>query len=605
MRERVERLLGQRASRARLCTFHSFAADILRQHGSHLGLRPDFSLLVQDEDRIAILEDVAADLSGNGDHLPSDRRNLLRFVDRLFAESYDGGEKAASLVRPPTWASPLYRGYRQALVSENRLDFGSLLHFACRLLREKPGVARLVRLGWTHVCVDEFQDTNKAQYDLLRLIAPQRMHNLFVVADDDQVIYQWNGASPERLAHLRRDYSMRVVQLPECYRCPPSIVAVANRLITHNVERTSSKLSLTASASVEDRFDGGIRCGAFESPEAEAAFIPKDIRSRGLAAAECVVLGRSVKLLSDVVVGLTNEKTEAVLMRRKDDFESPVIRVLVEALRLANARHDREVLRRLCVAWTELSDRALESDAVAAAAALSGGDFLRAWADAASASAAVSTPSMGVVARIRSELVDALAFRDIIDWFLDEGWRTWNGSDARGDTIDQEANEDRGVADELETWRELHEDMIQEYGARKLTLNVYLQQMDLMSKLPPPKPDAVRCMTVHGSKGLEFKHVYLMGMAQEVFPSFQALRNGSQSREVEEERRNCFVAITRTEETLTLTRSRKYHGYPKEPSQFLEEMGVRELPLADVRGGDHRRRSSREPPIPSDSCVRR
>ena len=605
MRERVERLLGQRASRARLCTFHSFAADILRQHGSHLGLRPDFSLLVQDEDRIAILEDVAADLSGNGDHLPSDRRNLLRFVDRLFAESYDGGKKAASLVRSPAWAPPLYRGYRQALVSENRLDFGSLLHFACRLLREKPGVARLVRLGWTHVCVDEFQDTNKAQYDLLRLIAPQRMHNLFVVADDDQVIYQWNGASPERLAHLRRDYSMRVVQLPECYRCPPSIVAVANRLIAYNVERMSSKLSLTASASVEHRFDGGIRCGAFESPEAEAAFIPKDIRSRGLAAAECVVLGRSVKLLSDVVVGLTNEKTEAVLMRRKDDFESPVIRVLVEALRLANARHDREVLRRLCVAWTELSDRALESDAVAAAAALSGGDFLRAWADAASASATLSAPSMAMVARIRSELVDALAFRDIIDWFLDEGWRTWNGSDARGDTIDQEANEDRGVADELEAWRELHEDMIQEYDARKLTLNVYLQQMDLMSKLPPPKPDAVRCMTVHGSKGLEFKHVYLMGMAQEVFPSFQALRNGSQSREVEEERRNCFVAITRTEETLTLTRSRKYHGYPKEPSQFLEEMGVRELPLADVRGGDHRRRSSREPPIPSDPGVRR
>ena len=605
MRERVERLLGQQASRARLCTFHSFAADILRQHGSHLGLRPDFSLLVHDEDRIAILEDVAADLSGNGDHLPSDRRNLLRFVDRLFAESYDGGEKAASLARSPAWAPPLYRGYRQALVSENRLDFGSLLHFACRLLREKPGVARLVRLGWTHVCVDEFQDTNKAQYDLLRLIAPRKMHNLFVVADDDQVIYQWNGASPERLAHLRRDYSMRVVQLPECYRCPPSIVAVANRLIAYNVERMSSKLSLTASASMEDRCDGGIRCGAFESPEAEAAFIPRDIRSRGLAAAECVVLGRSVKLLSDVVVGLTNERTEAVLMRRKDDFESPVIRVLVEALRLANARHDREVLRRLCVAWTELSDRALESDAVAAAAALSGGDFLRAWADAASASATLSAPSMAMVARIRSELVDALAFRDIIDWFLDEGWRTWNGSDARGDTIDQEANEDRGVADEMEAWRELHEDMIQEYGARKLTLNVYLQQMDLMSKLPPPKPDAVRCMTVHGSKGLEFKHVYLMGMAQEVFPSFQALRNGSQSREVEEERRNCFVAITRTEETLTLTRSRKYHGYPKEPSQFLEEMGVRELPLADVRGGDHRRRSSHEPPIPSDPGVRR
>ena len=580
MRERVERLLGQRASRARLCTFHSFATDILRQHGSHVGLRPDFSLLVQDEDRIAVLEDVVADLRSDGEPLPSDRWNLLRFVDRLFAESYDGGERAASLDRSPTWVSPLYRGYCDALVSGNRLDFGSLLYFARRLLSEKPGVGRLVRLGWTHVCVDEFQDTNKAQYDFLRLIAPQRTHNLFVVADDDQVIYQWNGASPERLAHLRRDYNMSVVQLPECYRCPPSIVTVANRLIAYNVERMSSKLSLTASADMEHRGTNGIRCRAFESPEAEATFIPKDIRSRGLTAAECVVLGRTAKLLSDVVVALTNAKTDAVLMRRKDDFESPAIRVLVEALRLANARHDREILRRLCVAWTELSDRALESGAVAAAAALSGGDFLRTWTDAASAT--VSDSLKTVVARIRSGLVDDLAFREIVEWFLDQGWKSWTANDYMGSAVAQGTGEDRGLAGELEAWRELHEDMIQEYGVHNLTLNVYLQQMDLMSKVPPPKPDTVRCMTVHGSKGLEFEHVYLIGMAQEVFPSFQALRNGAASREVEEERRNCFVAITRAERSLTLTRSEEYYGYAKEPSQFLEEMGACGPPLRHV-----------------------
>ena len=81
-------------------------------------------------------------------------------------------------------------------------------------------------------------------------------------------------------------------------------------------------------------------------------------------------------------------------------------------------------------------------------------------------------------------------------------------------------------------------------------------------------------MTVHGAKGLEFKHVYLLGMAQEVLPSFQALRKGATSKEVEEERRNCFVAITRVEETLTLTRSQQYYGYPKKPSQFLAEMGI-------------------------------
>ena len=106
---------------------------------------------------------------------------------------------------------------------------------------------------------------------------------------------------------------------------------------------------------------------------------------------------------------------------------------------------------------------------------------------------------------------------------------------------------------------------------------------DLASKAPRPRPETVRCMTVHGSNGLEFKHVYLIGMAQEVFPSFQALRKGVRSREVEEERRNCFVAITRAERTLTLTRAERYYGYSKAPSQFLDEMGAHAVPLQDVR----------------------
>ena len=108
----------------------------------------------------------------------------------------------------------------------------------------------------------------------------------------------------------------------------------------------------------------------------------------------------------------------------------------------------------------------------------------------------------------------------------------------------------------------------------RLTLNVYLQQMDLISKAPRPGSDAVRCMTMNGSKGLGFRHVYLIGMAQKVFPSFQALRKGPQSRELEEERRNCFVAVTRVERTLTLTRAQHYYGYRKAPSQFLGEMGL-------------------------------
>ena len=559
MRKRVDQLLGKSGDRAHLCTFHSFAADVLRQHGSHLGLHPDFSLLTQDEDRIAILEQAIAKLRDDADSVPMDRRNLLSFVDRLFAESYAGGDNVAALTITPTWVPLLYRGYCNALVSGNRLDFGSLLHFTRRLLVEMPGVARVLRLGWTHVCVDEFQDTNRAQYDLLRLIAPVERCKLFVVADDDQIIYQWNGASPQRLDALRRDYSTQIVQLPECYRCPASVVALANRLIGHNSGRVADKVPIAARRATSLHSEV-VRCHVFPSPQLEAKFIAHDFADRGLLAADCVVLGRTSRMIEGVAEVLQNTGQHAHVARRKNDFESSAVRVLFEALRLANARHDRDVLRRLCLAWNDLAGATLEPEAIAAAAALVGGDFLRAWADTAASTAYGRLG--GALERIRADLVDSLAFPAVVDWFVDHGWRSWNGND----DLDL-------VEEEVTTWKSIHREITSEYGDDR-TLHSYLMQMDLSSKNSRPGNDSLPCMTVHGAKGLEFRHVYLIGMAQEVFPSFQSLRKGPHSTQLEEERRGCFVAITRTQETLTISRSQRYFGYKKMPSQFLREMGA-------------------------------
>ena len=558
MRERVDALLGGRTDRARLCTFHAFAADLLRQHGSHLGLRPDFSLLTQDEDRIAVLEEAIAQLPEGEESPPADRKNLLHLIDRLFAKAYDGGRQAPVLRNTPAWMPPLYRGYCDSLVAANRLDFGSLLHFARRLLAEQAGVARGLRLAWSHVCVDEFQDTNLAQYELLRLIAPAP-RNLFVVADDDQIIYQWNGASTARLRKLRQEYRPKIVQLPECYRCPPPIVDLANRLIAHNAERDSGKQPISAQSAGAPRSDV-VRYKVLESPEQETAFVAQDMAERELLAAECVVIGRTVKLIERAAAALRRAGFDVHLPQRTREFESPAVETILHALRLANARHDRTILRRLCLAWEALSGTALEPETVAAAAALVGGDFLRSWADAAAAVA--DQRAAGALRVIRSELIDSLAFPAVVDAFLDQGWKEWS------------TNGDAAITkEEVDTWRTLHHEITGEHGSG-ITLHDYLPQLDLASKEPRPGKDAVRCMTVHRAKGLEFKHVYLIGLAQEVLPSFQALRRGLFSTAVEEERRNCFVAVTRASETLTLIRARHYYGYRKPPSQFLTEMGL-------------------------------
>lgn len=557
MRERVDELLGEHTDRAQLCTFHSFAIDILAQHGSHLGIRPDFLPLSQDEDRIAVLDEVIRDMPGIDGELPADRRNLLRLIDGVFAEGGDGAPLSLASRHP--WMPRLFRRYCNALVSANRLDFGSLLFFAARLLSEKPMVARVVRLSWTHICVDEFQDTNRAQYKLLRLLAPNRDHNLFVVADDDQIIYQWNGASPRRFQDLRRDYDVRVTPLPENYRCPPGIVSLANRLIERNASRVSRKKTVAVR---EDRgqYPDVVRYRSFSSPEQEATFVGQDIRARQLPAPECVVLARTNRLVQEAADTLRRAGYDAHVPVRKNQFDSPALSALIEAMRLASSPHDRVVLRRLCLAWGGLTGIDVDAQSVEAAAALEGGDFLRTWLDV--AATVDNGEHEAALERIRAELVDGFRFPQVVVDFLDGDWQSWSGEEFVEET-----------AEEVTTWKGLHEDLAAEYG-RSLPLHTYLQQLDLLSKSPSPSANALQCMTVHGAKGLEFKHVYLIGMAQEVFPSYRALKKGETSAAVEEERRSCFVAITRAQETLTMTGARTYFGYHKRPSQFLAEMGV-------------------------------
>lgn len=555
MRDRLETLMGRRIEQAHLCTFHSFAGDILRQHGSHIGFQPDFSLLTLAEDRLVLLEESIKKLTIDTSLIPADRRNLLVLLDRLFAESYARETKVAGLASLPTWLPELFGAYCETLTQSNRLDYGGLLYFAKKLLSENAGVARLTRLAWQFVCVDEFQDTNRAQYDLLPLIVRKENPNLFIVADDDQIIYQWNGASPERMQGLRQDFQMEVIQLPENFRCPPSIIQHANDLIRHNKRRTPDKLPLIASKTLEETSNVSLRVFADETAEVES--ISQDIRQAGWNPKDCVVLARASKLLERAARSLEANGMTSYFAQRKDEFQCPSIRWVQAILRLANARHDRELLTRLCKAWLAFREVSISMEDIEAAAALQGGDFLRTWVETALDSETDAT-YQELLTRTRDNLVDRLMFTDLLHWFLD---RTWL--------------DDPLEVEEKATWREMEEALGREHTLGNMALHRYLQEIDLKSKTPPRKPGSIPCMTIHGAKGLEFKHVFLIGLADDVFPSFQAAKKGDTSREMEEERRNCFVAITRVQETLRISYAERYNGYRKNPSRFIREMGLK------------------------------
>lgn len=549
MRERLNMLMGSRAERAHLCTFHSFAGDILRQHGSHVGINPDFALITLEDDRVAVAEQALKRMSGDTSGVPSDRHNLLVFTDRLFAEAYDGEEGLAP------WVAEFFKCYCACLQEQNRLDFGGLLHFARKLLTTNAGVARITRLAWQYVCVDEFQDTNRAQYELIRSLVPTDNPNFFVVADDDQIIYQWNGASPERLQALRTDYGMTVIQLPENFRCPSIIIQLANNLIGHNKFRTEDKQPLVSNKPAEE--SPALKAKSYADEASELAAIPDVIKEQGWKQDECVVLGRTIKQIEKAAKCLTENGLNPYVAQRKTEFESPSIRWMYAALRLANARHDRDFLRRVCVAWMDFTDVLIDGKDVEAAAALYGGDFFRAWVGEAQ-ERKPGAPFDGLLERVQKDLVEKLAFIELIEWFWVQSW-----------------SDDPLAEEEVATWKELHAALVLEHAIENVTLHLYLQEMDLKSKANPRQPGSIPCLTIHGAKGLEFKHVFLIGMAEEVFPSYHAVKKGDDSREMEEERRNCFVAITRVQESLHISWARSYNGYPKKRSRFLEEMGFR------------------------------
>jgi DNA helicase-2/ATP-dependent DNA helicase PcrA len=572
MRGRVHELIYDGQERVLLSTFHSFCSDILRQHGSMLGLRPDFTILNQDGDREGVLSDAIADLQANGSEVQDTDVRLLPIIDKLL-ENLVPEDAVASRMRNPELGEKvalLYRAYRQELLARNYTDYPSLLVCAHQLLSMHPAVAKQLRVIYPHVCVDEFQDTNHAQYQILRDIVGDSPKNLFVVADDDQVLYQWNGASPERLHQLRRDFGMQVIQLPTNYRCPPEVIRLANNLIKHNDSRSPDKEPLIAAKQEDD--PEAVRLVNFPTTAQELAWVAADIKSRPRERwGDCVILGRTNKLLEEAVrvVNDSGEKVglKAVLAIRKNEFQSIPLRYLHSMLRLANARADREFLRRTCKAFYGLEGLDIRVDYVVAASSVNG-DFLRSWFEEALARRELEPGTRTFLERSRvvlAEKLDYLGFTRLAFGWFDEvaGRLTSQASEAFLD-----------YAEEKDTWDELIKTTFEKYGSEDMTLQILLHEFDLCPKSPLVPPGAVRCMTIHGAKGMEFQHVYLIGLVEDLLPSFQSIKKGATSHEMQEERRNCFVAITRTQVDLTLTYSDQHLGWMKQPSRFLTEMGL-------------------------------
>ena len=573
MRERIEKLVPEAEHRLFVGTFHAFSADVLRLHGQHLGIKSDFGICATSQECVAIAADViAADgrLAGLDAQIASNIELINRAKAKLIpsagiAQRFSNGQRGATF-------ELFYAAYDAALRETNALDLASLVPLTHQLFSRFEGLSRRYRSAYRYWCIDEFQDTNFGQYELLKAMAGKEFCNVFAVADDDQIIFQWNGADHSRLDQFRADFGAALQQIPTNYRCPPAVVACANKLICCNRLRSADKTPLIAVRAPYSN-QSVVDVLRWSTQEDEARGVARHIADRRAGVLEqTVVLARWRRMLDPIAAELAALGIDSHVVVRRDEFQSVAFRWLHSALRLAVHESDERVFLTYARSFNEMFGATLSTAEIIAQSNADQGDLLTGWHRAVQQQ--IANPDALALADAAVQHlhgnVQHARFADAAIAVLD-GWLTDDAPD------DEEPGAFAALRSDRAAWRGLAAEVGIAIGVPSAPER-FLQELDLRSKEPPVSPNTVRLMTIHTAKGSEFDHVYLAALVEEVLPSFQSIEKGERSPEFEEERRNCFVAITRCQQTLTLSYAAVYSGWSKAPSRFLNEMG---LPLSD------------------------
>jgi DNA helicase-2/ATP-dependent DNA helicase PcrA len=560
MRSRAEALLSGCPLRSWMSTFHSFCVRLLRREAGAAGLDPRFPIYDEADQLAAVREALRAlDLS---EKLHPPRRLLSRISARK--NSGRGEEDDDPSVVGIT--ARVHARYRQILDAAGALDFDDLLLRAVALLESQPVVREAWARRFPYVLVDEYQDTNRSQYDLVRLLAGVR-RNLTVVGDEDQSIYSWRGADISNILDFEHDFpGARVFRLEENYRSSQAILDVASALVERNVRRKGKLLRAVR--------EGGQRVHLHEAVDEfeEAAWVVGRIaanRDRGRSAVLLRMNAQS-RLFEEA---LLRARLPYLVLGGVGFYERKEVKDLLAYLRLvANAKDSVAFHRIVNVPSRGVGARTLEEiDRAAASAGSSAWEAMVRLVD----EAALPSRALVPLRRFR-EMVEALREEASVRGLKSLLERTlevtgYAASLAREDTQESQHR--------LENLAELLA-AAAEYEARagqeeaSLSLGGFLDRAALLSETDRLRDDVpVLLMTLHAAKGLEFESVFLAGLEEGLLPHSRSVTAPDG---LEEERRLCYVGMTRAMTRLHLSwaRSRQVFGQRRlsEPSRFLAEI---------------------------------
>ena len=556
MRHRIETQLGTAARSAWIMTFHALCVRILRRHPEEAGLRRDFVIYDQDES-LSLLKRAIASLG------LSDKDYAPRRVLSLLSMQKNGRAYSEADVREYRMEvlNELAGRYNAGLQTANAVDFDDLLALSARLLEESDVLERDPQLAFRYILVDEYQDTNRLQYRIVRSLASTHK-NITVVGDEDQSIYSWRGADIRNILEFERDFpGAAILRLEENYRSTQAILDAASGLVVRNENRIGKTLKAmrpggrhVESLVARDEYEEALRIATdiqrAGSGKRIACLYRMNAQSRALEEAlagariRYQVVGavgfyarREIRDIVSYLRLLLNVDDDSAFRRVVNVPPRGVGEQTMAAITLA-AQHRRVSL------WEGLKD-VLAGDAVPSRTRAALGRFVALVAELKE-----SSTSMGPGALVEA-VIQKSGYEDLVDQ---------EPSPVREDRL-QNLKELRMAATDLEE-------------REGLGLREFLDRTFLLGDADSIRDDApVLLMTLHSAKGLEFDTVFLVGMEEGLIPHMRAVQDPGQ---MEEERRLCYVGMTRAKNRLVLTRARErsYFGDRRVtlPSRFLSEI---------------------------------
>ena len=567
LKERLSVLLGPQAQDIWAMTFHSACCRILRRDIQPMGYTGSFTIYdASDSERI--MKDIIKDMGLDDKTFPAryvlgaiakEKDKLVSPAEMLERAEGNGDLRALHIARA-------YATYQTRLKENNALDFDDLIYVTVKLLTEHEDIRAYYQRKFRYVMVDEYQDTNHLQYLLTSLLAGGR-ENICVVGDDDQSIYRFRGATIENILNFEKQYrGSRLIRLEQNYRSTRSILDAANAVISHNVGRKGKRL-WTAN-------DQGSPILVYEAA---------DEGSEGNFVAGKILAGSKGKHFSDyAILYRTNAQSNALEFAMK---RNGIPYRVIGGTRFFDRAEVKDMLSYLCVIHNRTDDlrlkriinnppRGLGAKTIETAQRL-------ADAEQKSLYSVVSDPySYGPLEKAAMKLMQFSALIESLAQLLEDGMSLPEFYDellVRTGYVDMlTAKDTEENKTRLENVREL-KSSINAYveNTQDPTLSGFLEEIALYTDLEQydPEDEAVVMMTMHSAKGLEFPHVFLVGFEDGLFPGMRAIGDAE---EMEEERRLCYVAITRAKQSLSISYARQRMIYGRTaaalPSRFLKEI---------------------------------